>query len=144
MAVVAGGGLAAYHYCEPVSATILTAGLIVGALANPDVRDQENVTNYAEGKVYQWFGQEYGYLWELYWYPLANSIPHRHWLSHLPGPATAIAAIWLYGPWLWMLWLYDSTLLNAALAACMWTLPGWVVQDYVHLYLDGGFKAIRW
>lgn len=120
----------------------LLVGLIVGHYATPDVRDQHQTRNHTEHLVDRHFGRLVGKLWTIYWWPMARAIPHRHWTSHLPGPATLIAAAWLYAPWLWLLWVYQPTYFDAALTACLWTLPGWFLQDCVHLALDGW--KVRW
>lgn len=117
-------------------------GLIIGHFATPDVRDQQKKRNHAEHLVDRHFGRIAGRLWTWYWEPLARIIPHRHWASHLPGPATLIAAVWLYGPWLALAWWFDMPWFSTALLAAKWTLPGWFIQDVVHLALDGW--RVRW
>ncbi len=111
-------------------------GLIIGHYATPDVRDQHQMRNHTEHLVDQHLGRLAGRLWTAYWWPMARIIPHRHWTSHLPGPATVIAAAWLYGPWLLLIRLYAPEWYDVVQQACLWTLPGWMVQDAVHLALD--------
>jgi hypothetical protein len=120
----------------------IVLGLIIGHYATPDVRDQQKKRNHPEHLVDRHFGWLAGKLWTWYWEPLASVIPHRHWASHLPGPATLIAALWLYGPWLVLIRLYAPEWYDVAWTACVWTLPGWFAQDVVHLALDGW--RVRW
>ena len=122
-----------------VEAAMVVSGLFVGHYATPDVRDQQKNRNHGEKMVEDHFGKIAGVLWSAWWEPLARVIPHRSPLSHLPGLATAIAAVWLY--WLPVAaWLYTGGIVDWRLMACH--VAGWAVQDAVHLWQDKG--GIRW
>lgn len=85
---------------QPQDAAGLLAGGVVGMLIDPDVRDQHNITTRGERRIWKFpiVGPLTGYIFQVYWYPLALLIPHRSFLSHLPVVATAIAAAWLILP----------------------------------------------
>lgn len=121
----------------PPFSIYLILGFVIGRYATPDTRDLHEKRDVGELIVYEELGWLPGLLWQAYWYPLACRIPHRKWLSHFAGPATVIAWMYLwipiitvsfafYGPeiglWVWMV------------GSC--TLPGWFVQDLVHLAQD--------
>jgi len=115
----------------------IASGLIMGHYATPDVRDQEGSINEGERMVREHYGRLAGKLWTWVWYPLAKIIPHRSWLSHLPGPATILAAAWLY--WLPMLimWMYAPEWYDIAMSRIWYHVAGWAIQDTVHLAQDG-------
>lgn len=124
-------------------------GGVLGMIVTPDVRDQHDKTTHSERRMWHVpiLGPIAGYLFEVYWYPLARLIPHRSFLSHLPGLATGIAAAWLILPpalvvyyvggfddmpfWQWLAGLYEPWMLVAFIA--------WCVQDLIHLAQDGFF-----
>lgn len=121
-------------------------GALIGWLIEPDL-DLHNVTTRSERRMWR-LSPVVGYLWEVYWYPLARAIPHGSRLSHLPPLCTAIrlayvlvtayAVCRLWGlsvdlqaiDWLAIRWVY-------------WAFAWWVLQDFVHLAADG-FKRRRW
>ena len=142
--VVAASVLIGMAVLSPIFAIILSSGFVLGIYANPDVRDQEHVRNHGEHLVDKHFGKFAGLLWTVLWYRFAKLIPHRSPFSHLPLFATGLAWLWLFGAPLALVWLYLPTWFDVAFWLALWTLPGWVVQDVVHLVQDGGLKAIRW
>ena len=113
------------------------AGLIVGHYATPDVRDQHQSVNEGERMARRDFGKMAGRLWTLIWWLPAKAIPHRSWLSHLPGPATLLAAAWLYGVPLLALWMYQQQWFALLWSLKWWHVAGWALQDAVHLAQDG-------
>ena len=132
----------------PEDAGGLLVGGVLGLLIDPDVRDQHNITTRGERRVWRapLVGPILGYLFQVYWYPLALWIPHRSFLSHCPGIATAVAAAWLILPpaaagyyltggnlqapfGVWLLSWYQPWMPAAFL--------GWCFQDTIHLALDG-------
>ena len=121
----------------PPHVAAFIAGLIVGHYATPDVRDQHQAINEGERMVWQHFGKAAGRLWTVIWWIPARVIPHRSWLSHLPGPATILAAAWLYAVPLAALWWYSPTWFMAVWALKWWHIVGWMIQDTVHLAQDG-------
>lgn len=150
MITIVGTGVA-FHQLPPVLAGAVTAGLIIGKYCNPDVRDQEHVQNYAEKKFRRTYGLVLGFLFWVFWWPLAKLIPHRNCLSHFPPIATPLAFLYLFVPllafwwrlsepsvgleqWLWD-WLYNWIAVGV--------LAGWMVQDFGHLAQDG-FKFYWW
>lgn len=141
---IVAGGILAFAQLPPSSATVLTAGLVIGRFANPDVRDQASIRNEAEHAVGRLAGHGVGWVWTAYWWPLAAMIPHRHWLSHFPVVATAVAWLWLFVPMLLLLSAVyppaDAVLIP--LVASGYLFAGWVAQDFVHLVLDR--FGIRW
>lgn len=141
-AVIVVGGIASFALLPPITATAVVGGLVIGKYANPDVRDQADVRNHAEHLLDRQLGCLFGWLWTLYWFPMAKVIPHRHWASHLAGPATIIAWIYMFLPWLTLLAIVVPNYLVLALIVMIWTLPGWFAQDVVHLALDGW--RVRW
>lgn len=148
MAIVGGIGLAYYGITNdmigfPLAAGLVT-GLVIGKYASPDVRDQEDVRNFPEHEVYRELGYLPGLLWQGYWEFLASKIEHRSWKSHLPGPATLIAWLWLFVPILAICGMVYPEWLLPILTFSLLTFPGWMLQDAIHLALDGGPKAIRW
>lgn len=142
-----GAFLVAEGYITPADAGGLMLGGVLGLLIDPDVRDQHNITTRGERRAYGFplFGPVIGYIFQVYWYPLALWIPHRSFLSHLPVIATAIAAAWLLLPpaalYYYLnnynlLMSFDAWLLSVYqpwMAAAFW---GWCVQDAIHLALD--------
>lgn len=140
--VILAGSIASFALLPWQLAVLATSGLVIGKYANPDVRDQEDVRNHAEHLIGRQLGCLFGWLWTAYWFPLAWLIPHRHWASHLPGVATIIAWVYMFGPWLALIAALDPNRLWIVVVIACWTLPGWFVQDVVHLALDGW--RIRW
>lgn len=122
---------------HPLPAAILVSGLVIGKYANPDVRDQEDVRNHAEHLIDKHFGCLVGWLWTLLWYPFATRIKHRNWRSHLPGIATFFAWLWLFLVPLVACAIFVPSWFDIALVVALLTLPGWAVQDLVHLAQDG-------
>lgn len=146
---VVGSAVALYYAPGPFSLAVI-GGLILGKYATPDVRDQEHIKNYAQRRFQKRYGALVGFLWWLYWWPLAKLIPHRSFLSHLPPLATLVAFLYLFAPplilayyytrppvelwsWLWA-WLYNWLAVGI--------LVGWSIQDLGHLAQDN-FK-IYW
>ena len=132
----------------------LVAGGVLGMLVDPDIRDQHNITTHTERRwrkipVVGWI---VAYLWQCYWYPMSRFIPHRSFLSHMPGLGTAIAAVWLIVPWSLLLWLINTggfsgylTWLLGLWQPVFWlTFAGWVFQDTIHFAMDGGRIHYRW
>lgn len=126
----------------PLVISSFVAGLIVGHYATPDVRDQSHVRNHPEHLVDKHFGKVAGRLWTALWWLPAYIIPHRSPFSHLPLFATTIAAAWLYGVPLALLWWYQPQWFGVTLALLPWHVAGWTVQDVIHLAQDGW--RIRW
>lgn len=133
----------------PDEAAGLLVGGVVGMLIDPDVRDQHNITTRGERRIWgvPLLGPIIGYVFQVYWYPLALLIPHRSFLSHLPVIATAIAAAWLILPPAAVVYYLNNWNLSLPFRDWLWmqyqpwVLPafiGWCVQDAVHLALDGG------
>jgi len=118
------------------------AGLVVGHYASPDTRDVNKKRTKPEQMVSERFGRFAGNVWSAIWEPLARRIPHRSWLSHLPGPATIMAAAWLYAVPLTALWWYSPTWFAVVWALKWWHVAGWMIQDTVHLAQDD-FK-VKW
>ena len=142
--VIVVGAIASFVYLPPPLAVPVTMGLIIGRFANPDVRDQEHVQNYAETQVKKKYGRLAGLLWWAFWWPLAKLIPHRNCLSHFPPLATPLAFLYLFVPLLSVAWwlLRPPVGIDAWLAEWLWSwlaagiLAGWMVQDWVHLAQD--------
>lgn len=83
------------------------------------------------------FGKTAGMLWTLYWYPLAWLIPHRSKWSHWPPLATPIAWLYLFAPVLAVTWWWFDEYLATVAVVSIAALPGWAIQDTVHLAQDG-------
>lgn len=119
-------------------------GAICGWLIDPDL-DHHHITSRSERRIWN-VNPVLGYLWEVFWYPMARAIPHRHWLSHLPPIGTFVRLGYMVGPWLWR---YRTEI---DFAYCwmdhrwaLWILFWWVYQDYVHFALDGyKVRRARW
>lgn len=135
--VIIVGGIASFALLPPITATAVACGLVIGKYANPDVRDQSDVRNHAEHLLDRQLGCLFGWLWTMYWFPMAKAIPHRHWASHLAGPATLIAWVYMFCPLVALVAIGAPDYLVVALIVAVWALPGWFVQDVVHLALDG-------
>jgi len=122
---------------SPPVAVLLVSGLVLGKYANPDVRDLEGINKHADHLIYKRLGILAWAAWRAIWHPLAWMIPHRHWASHLPPVATVIAWLWLF--WLpLVVWLVKAPdTFDIALVMALLTLPGWMIQDTVHLAQDG-------
>lgn len=122
----------------------ILAGLGLGIIANPDVRDQEAVRNTGEHVVDAIFGKLIGKLWTAYWWPLAKLVPHRSRWSHWVPIGTIVALLYLLVPTLTLYWAYTanpaplSDYLSSVLRsdAVWWLLVAWVIQDAVHLVQD--------
>lgn len=112
----------------------LIIGAIGGLLITPDI--DHWVRTHEEYRVYRYLGSLAGKLWQSYWSPYATFIPHRHWLSHLPGIGTALRIFYLSIPvwigWYWFGWIIpiEPDLYWAAFIA-------WTVQDTFHWIFDG-------
>ena len=138
------GAAASFVYLPPALAVAVSAGLLIGRFANPDVRDQEHIKNYAETQFKKKYGRMAGFLWWLFWWPLAKFIPHRNFLSHFPPIATPLAFLYLSIPLLSVAWwlLRPPVGIDTWLSAWLWNwsavgiLAGWAVQDFVHLAQD--------
>ena len=126
----------------PPHVAAFVAGLIVGHYATPDVRDQHQVRAHTEHLIDRQFGRMVGRLWTMIWWLPARLIPHRHWASHLPGPATLIAAAWLWWLPMTLLWVYSPQWFTVVWILKWWHIAGWVVQDVIHLAQDDW--RIRW
>lgn len=132
-----GSALLVYTLPEPIS-VYLSLGLLIGRYAGPDLRDQAQVRNGCEQLVHDEFGWLPGFLWSFYWFPLAKRIRHRNWRSHLPGPATMIAWLYLFIPVVLAVFFFAGAQWGIwSLTVALYTLPGWVFQDFVHLVQDG-------
>lgn len=140
--VIIVGGIVSFALLPPITATAVVGGLVIGKYANPDRRDLENKRLYADSLIHKELGCLIGSLWQLFWWPLAKCIGHRGWASHLAGPATIIAWIYMFLPWLTLLAIVVPNYLVLALIVMVWTLPGWFAQDVVHLALDGW--RVKW
>lgn len=140
--VIVVGSIASFATLPPITAAVVMSGLVIGKYANPDVRDQSDVRNHAEHLIDKQLGCLFGWLWTLYWFPIAKLIPHRHWASHLAGPATLIAWVYMFWPLVLLVALLAPSYLVVALIIVAWTLPGWIAQDVVHLALDGW--RVKW
>lgn len=133
--LIIGSVLLAYFVPPPLS-LFLMGGLVLGRYADPDARDQAHLTNESEAMMYRDFGLLPGLLWQLYWLPLSANIKHRNWRSHFPVLATFIAWLYMWTPWLTLLYIYDWQWFIWLCTVSILTLPGWIVQDIVHLHLD--------
>lgn len=140
--LIVAGMIAGFSLLPWQLATLATAGLVIGKYANPDRRDIQGKRLHADSIIHRELGCIAGSLWQMYWLPLAWLIPHRHWASHLPGVATIIAWVYLFGPLLALVALALPDYLPLAVIVVCWTLPGWFLQDCVHLALDGW--KVRW
>lgn len=119
-------------------------GLTIGHYATPDVRDQHRQINEGERQVREHFGVMAFRLWVAIWWMPARIIPHRHWASHLPIVATALAAAWLYWLPMALLWYYEPVWFDVVVALMPCHVAGWALQDGVHLWQDGGLRKVRW
>lgn len=140
-AITAATAIGAGVISAPV-AVLLVSGLVIGKYANPDVRDLEHINKHVDHLMHRRFGVLVWLFWRAVWYPLAWLIPHRHWTSHLPPPATIIAWLWLF--WLplgvWLAIAPDT--FDIAVVVALLTLPGWALQDVVHLAQDNW--KVKW
>ena len=74
-------------------------------------------------------------LWQMYWFPYAIIIPHRHGLSHLPGLGTAGRLAYLLLTAFAVVRLGDLPVDGVP----AWVFPiavGLAVSDFVHFWLD--------
>ena len=75
-------------------------------------------------------------LWQMYWFPYAIIIPHRHGLSHLPGLGTAGRVAYL-AVTIWL--LVRLSVLPPIDRVPEWVFPiaiGLAVSDFTHFWLD--------
>ena len=112
-------------------------GLVAGHLVTPDIDHPK--TTIEEGRFLRVFGL-LGYLWMGFWWPYRLFFHHRGW-SHTVPVGTLSRVLYLAGP-AYLLWLFSGLSLSPeqiaylpAFALCM--LAGWMLQDLVHLALDG-------
>ena len=124
----AGAMLAGY----PLPAIGLAVGAVGGHIAPPDL-DLPGIT-YCERRILRW-NRVAGILWRWYWFLYSMLIPHRHWLSHLPGIGTAGRMLYLLW-WLPAVWLYAGWPLLPLAVIALWAWLSWSAQDTAHLHLD--------
>ena len=112
-------------------------GLVAGHLVTPDI--DHPMTTIEEWRFRRTFGF-LGRLWSAFWLPYRLFFHHRGW-SHTVPVGTLSRVIYLAGP-AYLLWLFSGLQLSPeqiaylpAFALCM--LAGWMLQDLVHLALDG-------
>ena len=114
-----------------VRALAMTAGALTGLVVEPDL-DVDHRTH-SENLVYRHAGKAIGTLWQLYWYPYALILPHRHKLSHSPILSTIIRALYLLAPaiaaWAWQGWPVPWAILG-------YWLGGLALVDLGHIILD--------
>ena len=132
---------------EP-SAIVGPLGALGGMIMDPDLADMHDKTTYAEQRMWR-ISPIVGFLFQVYWYPLALLIPHRSWLSHLPPFSTAlrmiyaffplVALVLVYGygytfdPFVWLVWMVRN---RGSLHWLFWIFVWWAYQDVSHLKLD--------
>jgi uncharacterized metal-binding protein len=114
---------------SPVTATLVTEGVLTGLLISPDLDVDSGCIHHAI--IRQTFGEVIGLAWELYWWPYAKAFKHRgvsHWF--IIGTLTRLiylAPLWVVLPILgFQLWTYDNL---------YWVL-GLVLADGLHGLLD--------
>lgn len=118
---------------QPQTAAGICVGALGGLLITPDIDHWQRT--HEEIRIYRAAGPLAGRLWQAYWSPYAILIPHRHWLSHLPGVGTIIRIAYLCLP-LALLLLYLGQPLPALPRFYAAALAAWTVQDTFHLALD--------
>lgn len=129
-------------------------GALGGMLVDPDLSDQHDITTHTERRMWR-LSPLVGYLFQVYWYPLALLIRHRAWVSHWPIVGTTLRIVYLFGPPLAyvLVFLYGLPFDPLGWAAYVWARWAdfhwlgwvffwWVYQDFVHFRLDG-FRARR-
>lgn len=119
---------------HPQTAAGLIAGSLGGWFITPDIDHWQRT--HEEIRIYQSAGPLAGRLWQAYWSPYAILIPHRHWLSHLPGVGTVIRIAYLCLP-LFTVLLWQGAPLPYLPTFYAATLAAWTLQDAVHLLMDG-------
>ena len=118
-------------------ATGALCGLVAGHLVTPDVDHPS--TTIEEGRFLRTFGG-LGHVWVAFWWPYRLVFHHRGW-SHTVPVGTLSRVFYLAGPAYLIYWLSGVSLSPEqiaylpAFALCM--LAGWMLQDLMHLALDG-------
>lgn len=107
-------------------ALFIFTGSLLGWLITPDI----DIPHRTHEEMRLWkVSPVLGLFWQKYWYAYALLIPHRHWLSHLPGVGTVLRMA--YALW-WLPLVVDVPWMILG-----WVAVGWTVQDVVHLAADG-------
>ena len=132
---------------EPLAAGV-TAGLLIGTLATPDVRDLEQKTYpvWIISRV-PLIGRTLAWLFRMFWAPLAIALPHRSRLSHTPVLGTLVAAAYSGCIFYLILSLLQCPLSLTQItegtqeiiaSQCLYAvLFGWCIQDLSHWIADG-------
>lgn len=112
-------------------------GLVAGHLVTPDI--DHHHTTIEEGRFLRVFGL-LGWLWIAFWWPYRQVFRHRGW-SHTVPVGTLSRVLYLAGPAYLLYWFSGATLSPEQIAYLppftLAFLAGWMLQDLVHLALDG-------
>jgi len=127
------GAVAAAFAGHPLPAIGIFAGAIGGHMATPDL-DLPGLTH-CENRIRR-FNRILGALWVALWIPYGLLVPHRSWVSHLPGVGTAIRMLYLLW-WLPFLWLWLELPVQVLTPVALFAWSAWSAQDTMHLHLDG-------
>jgi len=112
----------------------LALGGLGGFLITPDIDHFKRT--HEEYRVYWHLGPLAGKLWQAYWSPYSIFIPHRHWISHLPGVGTAIRILYLGIP-LWVSVYLLEVEIPAWDMGYVAAFAAWTAQDFFHWVFDG-------
>lgn len=124
-------------------AAISSIGFTLGVIFDPDLRDSQQ--HRTRAKQFLNKNTIVGYITDVYWYPFARAVPHRHFLSHAPLISSFIAILYLTVPFMTIASLLlagDLSLVTAYFSSMtsiqfLSFLFGWTMADSVHALQDG-------
>lgn len=110
------------------------AGALVGIVLSPDLDvDSGNVADYY---IRRYAGKIVEKLWDIFWWPYRNVLPHRGFWSHFPVLSTVIRLCYIYVLVILPVKLVVGFDLPHLREWMLWGLLGLIASDAVHWLLD--------
>lgn len=116
------------------TALLYTGGVVLGIFMTPDLDQSEIHAVTPQEMVGNILGEIPEYIWRFIWYPYGMLIKHRSWMSHLPIIGTVLRLAYLYGWYLFVMWMFrlDVVWYQPPLALVV----GLCGADTLHFILD--------
>lgn len=121
----------------PVGEPSLTSGILTGLIVSPDLDVDGGFLGMAHLRRVPVVGGLLSFAWQVYWYPYAKIVPHRHYISHSIFFGTCLRVAWLMMPLL----IANYHGLDVRLDGFGHWFVGLVLADALHIVLDNTVRG---
>jgi uncharacterized metal-binding protein len=119
---------------DPEAIRLVAYGCIAGTIFSPDLDVDSGFLGHKW--VERYFGKIVATAWVVIWWPYANFVPHRSWVSHAPVISTMLRAIYWYAFYAAVCILLGAQPYIPSVFVATHVLGGLMVSDILHYLTD--------